>query len=143
MSRRAQISIFVALVLLPFLATHTAHAFHASRVNCSYVKQLGTNLSALAAVVKNTPHLAPRQAKQQTDAVRLREMSLELGNTRQVVPKSLDKSIINAVSAVQRAATSHARHKSSDYRRYLGQAEKEMNTAWKLYRQFRSAQHCA
>jgi len=137
------VCLLVVLALTSSAIPGTAHAMPGHRVSCSFIKAIQSNLSQLSKVVKDAPHLSPRQAKQRTDVIRLHETTLEFGNTRQVVPRSLDQSIIGALSAVQGAAMSRAKHKTPDYRRYLSSAGKDMNAAWAIFHRFQAHQRCA
>ncbi|PZR97552.1 MAG: hypothetical protein DLM70_19105, partial [Chloroflexi bacterium] len=124
------------------LSTVGATPARAAVRTCAVIMQVRTNLNALQALVRATPHLSVQQVKRRSNAVKFRELSLELGNNKRIVPKDLDDSFARVTSLLRQAAARRTRRDAGGYRSSLAASVREMRTAWQRFRRFQGNKRC-
>ncbi|GAC1333177.1 MAG: hypothetical protein NVS2B16_08970 [Chloroflexota bacterium] len=140
MNRCAPVMFLVTMaVVYPGRSTPSTDAAVRS---CAVITSVRANLTDLQGVVSAIPRLSMKQAKQRTDRIKFREVSLELGNTKRIVPKDVDDSIARVVSSIRHAVDLHVRNQKDQYRGMLPMVRSQMRVAWDRFHHFQGKKHC-
>lgn len=133
-----------ACVLIMGLASLSppAQPANAAVRSCAVIKSVRSNLIALQSVVSAIPRLSVKQAKERTDKIKFREVALELGNTKRIVPRDVDDSIARVASSIRHAVDLHARHRTQQYQQMLTVISRDMIATWNRFRAFQRDKRC-
>ncbi len=133
----------LAFALLLTWSVTGAHAStsHANRT-CGVLKTLHNTLTKLDQLVHQAPTLSVKHAKSQTDALKYRQMGLEIGNPVQVAPKSVDRAITDTIATLRKAVLERTHHDMHGYSRDVRSAQAHMRSAWSSFFRFRGGKRC-